>query len=254
MKRAFATIHHRSRRPPIRLALLALVVLGGCSSGDFGRTRSSARNDDMHRWIGKEATGSTGLRASEFQLTDGERQLRDYSYPFIEPPFSRPAWKGVFGDYQVIAAPWRQQPAFDRTAYGQALIDEPHRSHASRYALLMDDVRNDLTRLEPIFQVAARVTDLDSKREKSLGVISQISERELADARARMAENALIVKWVQQCLRQRVSSYRFALERLVIHAPDPVAAEADRLIERLAAYIEGPAVAVEVRPAIVSKG
>ncbi len=245
----------RLRRRALVFALIALAAaLGGCSSGNFGRTRDFARNDDMHRWIGKEANNSSGLRASDFQLTESERQLRDFAYPFIEPPLSRPAWKSVFGEYARMDAPWRQNPPFDRTAYGKLLIDEPHRSHASRYALLMDDVRNDMTRLEPMFQVAARVADLDSKRNKSLALVSQISERERDDARARMAENALIVRWVQTCLRQRVASYRYALERLVIHAPDPVAADADRLIEKLAALIEGPAVAAEGAPTVISKG
>jgi len=40
---------------------------------------------------------------------------------------------------------------------------------------------------------------------------------------------------VQQCLEQRISSYRWALERLVIQAPDNIAADADRLIGELAA-------------------
>ena len=35
-----------------------------------------------------------------------------------------------------------------------------------------------------------------------------------------MEGNVLIVQWVQQCLEQRISSYRWALERLVIQAPD----------------------------------
>ena len=56
--------------------LLLCAVLGGCSSGDFGRVRADARNDDMHRWVGAEATGSVGLKASAFQLTDQERSLR----------------------------------------------------------------------------------------------------------------------------------------------------------------------------------
>jgi len=36
---------------------------------------------------------------------------------------------------------------------------------------------------------------------------------------------------VQQCLEQRISSYRWALERLVIQAPD-ISLRADRLIGR----------------------
>ena len=199
----------------------------------------------MHRWLGAEATGSVGLKASQFQLTDGERQLRDQAYPVIEPPHSRPAWKAVFGDYQVVASPWRQKVAFDRTAYGRQLIDEPHRSDASRYSQLIDDVRDDITRFEPFYTTAARVLDLDRKRNASLAHVSQLSPRERADAVARMEENTLIVQWVQQCQERRISSYRWALERLVVQAPDNIAAEADRLINELAALAANPPVAIQ---------
>jgi hypothetical protein len=75
-----------------------------------------------------------------------------------------------------------------------------------------------------------------------------LSPRESADAVARMQENTLIVQWVQQCLEQRVSSYRWALERLVLQAPDNMAADADRLIGELAAQTATPPVAAQ--PAI----
>src|ERR1700730_16441207 len=226
----------------LTLILLSL-ALGGCSGGHFGRTREDFRNDDMHRWIGGEVTGSVGLHASQFQLTDYERQLRDLAYPLIEPPHSRPAWKTVFGDYQPLPSPWRQQVAFDRTAYGRTLIDEPHRSHSSRYAQLIEDVRDDITRFEPFFAAAIHVIDLDKKRNAALGSISELSPRERTDAVARMQENSLIVQWVQQCLERRISSYRWALERLVIQAPDGMAADADRLIGELAAQTAHPPVA-----------
>jgi hypothetical protein len=239
------------------LMLLATsLALGGCSGGDFGRTREDFRNDDMHRWLGAEATGSVGLHASQFQLTDNERQLRDQAYPLIEPPHSRPAWKAVFGDYQVIASPWRQKVAFDRTAYGRQLIDEPHRSYGSRYSQLIDDLRDDITRFEPFYATAAKVLDLDRKRNASLAHVSQLSPRERADTVARMEENTLIVQWVQQCLERRVSSYRWALERLVIQGPDSMAAEADRLIGELASQTANPPVAAQpvVGHALSSRG
>jgi hypothetical protein len=227
------------------LLLLTSVVLGGCSGGDFGRTRQDFLNDDMHRWVGGEATAGAGLRASQFQLTDNERQLRDLAYPLIEPPHSRPAWKSVFGDYKPLPSPWRQTVPFDRTAYGRLLIDEPHRSHSSRYAQLIDDVRDDITRYEGFFGTAVHVVDLDRKRNASLPHVSQLSPRERDDAVARMQENASIVQWVEQSLEQRVSSYRWALERLVIHAPDNMAADADRLIGELAAQTAHPPVAAQ---------
>ncbi|MEA2865162.1 MAG: hypothetical protein QOC84_3118 [Bradyrhizobium sp.] len=230
---------------PVLALLLIGVTVAGCSGGDFGRTREDFRNDDMHRWIGGEATSSVGLRASQFQLTDNEQLLRDLAYPLIEPPHSRPAWKTVFGDYKPLASPWRQAVLFDRTAYGRILIDEPHRSHASRYAQLMEDVRNDITRFEPFFAAAVRVIELDRKRNAGLAHISELSPRERADAVARMQENSLIVQWVQQCLERRISSYRWALERLVLQAPDSMAADADRLIGELAAQTANPPVAAQ---------
>jgi len=252
-------IRTRIRLPPailVALTLVAASMLGGCAGGDFGRTRENARNDDMHRWLGVEATASVGARASQYQLTDKERLLRDLAYPLIEPPHSRPAWKTVFGDYQPLPAPWRQAPLFDRTAYGRLLIDEPHRSFASRYAQLIEDIRNDLTRFEPFFADAVQVLELDKKRTASLELVSDLSPRERADAVARMQENALIVQWVQQCLEQRILSYRWALERLVIQAPDNIAADADRLIGELAAQTANAPVvsAPVVGRAVVSKG
>jgi hypothetical protein len=100
---------------------------------------------------GPRSPRASGLKPSQFQLTDAERQLRDLAYPLIEPPLSRPAWKSVFGDYKALPSPWRQKVVFDRTMYGRTLIDEPHRSHSSRYAQLIEDVRNDITRFEPFF-------------------------------------------------------------------------------------------------------
>jgi hypothetical protein len=244
-----------ARRSFPALAILLIgSALAGCSGGDFFRTRADMRSDDMHRWMGKEATGSFGMKASQFQLTDNERLLRDLAYPLVEPPLSRPAWKSVWGDYKPLPSPWRQNVIFDRTMYGRNLIDEPHRSHTSRYSVLIDDVRNDITRFEPFYTTAARVIELDRRRNASLKLVSELSPRENADAIARMEENALIVQWVQQCLERRTSSYRWALERLVIQAPDSIAADADRLIKELAALAANPPVQPMAGAAVTVKG
>jgi len=233
----------RLRRTTPMLACVVLLgtSLGGCAGGDFGRTRNNAVTDDMHRWIGVEATGSVGKTSSQFQLTDLERQLRDQAYPLIEPPHSRPMWKSVFGDYKPIESPWRQNVVFDRAAYGKLLIDEPHRSHTSRYAVLMDDVRNDILRFEAFYGTAMRLNELDRKRAASLKLVSALEPQERGDANSRMDENALIVQWVEQCLQRRVASYKWALERLVIHAPDNTAASADMLINELASQTNAAA-------------
>ena len=41
----------------------------------------------------------------------------------------------------------------------------------------------------------------------------------------RIAENRNIVRWAQESLQERAEAYRIALERMVIAAPSPVAAE-----------------------------
>lgn len=224
-------------RPTLPILILVALTQAGCSGGDFGRVRQSAISDDMHSWVGREANASVGLRPSEFQLTDGEKAMRNLAYPLIEPPLSRPAWKSVFGDYQPLPSPWRQQPPFDRTVYGRMLIDEPHRSHTSRYHELMDAVRNDILRFEAFYGTAPRVIELDRKRNASLSLVSSLSPQEREDALGRMDENALIIQWVEQCLQRRVASYRWALERLVIHTPDGLAASADMLIGKLASQV-----------------
>jgi len=236
----------------LSVSLLVTAALGGCASGDFGRTRTNALSDDAHRWLGVEATASIGLPSSQFQLNENERLMRDLGFQIIEPPKSRPLWKSVFGDYKPLPAPWRQTPVFDRTAYGRLLIDEPHRSSISRYEELIDDVRNDLIRFEPFCSTAARVSELDAKRNASLKLVSELSPRERADAIARMDENALIVQWVDQSLQRHVSSYRWALERLVIQTPENIAGDADILISQLAKLscgVAGPA--RPIRPGVV---
>ncbi|MFL6828772.1 MAG: hypothetical protein ACJ8E2_20195, partial [Bradyrhizobium sp.] len=95
------------------------------------------------------------------------------------------------------------------------------------------------------FAAAVRVIDLDRKRNAGMAQISDLSPRERADAIARMQENSLIVQWVQQCLERRISSYRWALERLVLQAPDNMAADADRLIGELAAQTANPPVSAQ---------
>lgn len=241
---------------PLRLCAAVLFLglgLAGCAGGDFGRTRSTFASDDMHAWLGPEATGSLGEPSSAFPLTDSERQLRDLAYPFIEPPRQRPFWAGVFGDYVPIRPPWGQK-VVDRTFYGRKLLGEPTRSATARYSQLIEDIRDDITRMDQFAPVASRVADLDSKRHASLAYVSQPAPVELQDAAARMRENALIMEWVDTCLQQRIASYRWALERLVIATPDPLAVQAEQVLAQLSQRTSAPAVAVKPPKVVSVKG
>src|SRR3954462_12353889 len=93
------------RLHPALIIVLMGAALGGCSGGDFGRTRGDFRNDDMHRWLGAEATGRGGLKASAFPPPENEPQLSHFPLPLNGPPHSGPALKGGIGDYQPLPPP-----------------------------------------------------------------------------------------------------------------------------------------------------
>jgi hypothetical protein len=53
------------------------------------------------------------------------------------------------------------------------------------------------------------------------------------EAERRMNENAAIIGEVRRSLAQRVASYKFAMERLIIMAPSPQAAQVELMINQL---------------------
>lgn len=234
------TFPPRPLRPPFwhrhLLALSTLAVLTGCGvNGDFGEVRPSLVRDDIHDWLSNETTAGRRAWPSSFELTDDERALRDLGYPLIEAPYNRQQWYSVAGEYGIIGSDHRT--GFDRAAYANHLLSSRYRSPSARYAQLTDDIRNDSTRIPQFFETAGRVLDIDEKRRKSLSYVSSLSAAERKNTLRRIQENALIVSMVRRNLAQRASSYRFALERLVIATPSPQAVEAERSLNRLQAEI-----------------
>jgi hypothetical protein len=214
------------------------MLLGGCvTNGDFGRVRPELVNDGIHDWVGRDAVGSVGLPASEYPLTEDERALRDLAYPLIEPPYDRNRWDSVWREYGLGHRPPLAGAPVDRATYWSKLSATYRRSEASAYAQIVTDARNDVVRIEPFFALAGRVIDMDRKRTSSLAHVSGLTAPEQANAFARNNENGAIVAWVCRSLNARASAYRFALERLVIAAPSPAAAEAERAYTLLAMRI-----------------
>jgi hypothetical protein len=211
-------------------------VTGCALNGDFDRVRPELRSDDMHAWVGSAARKPFGVPPSIYPLTDEERQLRDYAYQLIEPPYERNRWYSVLNEYGLSRKFQPDWYLFDATAYSVLLMRKPYRSATARYATLDDDIRNDVTRLDPFFILARRVIDTDRKRQATQATIG-IAEPAPGSAQARVAENLLIVAWVQQALADRVTSYRFALEQLVVATPTPMATEVERSLVLLAQRI-----------------
>jgi hypothetical protein len=206
-------------------------LMTGCADSDFGRLRPLLVTDDMHAWVGKEAPARKNRPPSQLSLTDAERQLRDLAYPLIEPPYDRQRWYSVLAEYGVIGA--ANTPYPDRSAYAEKLLSTPVRSHTARYAKLVEDIRNDVGRIDPFFSVARYVIDMDRKREQSLKRFAVANKNSREDARARVAENIAVIDWVQKSMYARARSYQLALERLVVESPSPMAAEGERSLTLL---------------------
>jgi len=235
----------QTRPPSAVFAALALLVLSGCSStGDFGRLADPLRTDDIHAWVGQEAAASAGAPISAYNLTDDERTLRDLAFPLIEPPYDRQRWDAVVYEYGTKQSFQRKLWAFDTTAYYRHLQGADARSTVTRYNQLIDDIRNDIVRIDPFFVAARRVVDLDRRREASMEQIASLSPAERINAQARVGENSLTIAWVHNSLNQRCASYRFALEHLAVAEPQPEAADADRLLTELQQQIEANPVTV----------
>ena len=228
------------RYRPVAMAIPILAVSGllsGCGiNGDFGRVRSSLVNDDAHAWMGDVTTRGQGAITWRHQLTDEERRLRDLAYPLIDPPYDRNQWFSALGELGLGSREW---PYPDRNAYASRLFTTAYRSQTARYNRLIEDIRNDVIRLDPFFSTAHYITDMDRKRAKGLAYVQRLSAEERANTEWRMAENRNIILWVRGSLDERVASYRIALERMVIAAPSPIAVEAERQLTLLQQRIAG---------------
>jgi hypothetical protein len=221
-----------------------VLVVSGCTSiGDLGQLQQPLVTDDMHAWVGQEAAAHAGVPVSVNNLTDDERTLRDQAFPLIEPSYDRQRWDAVVYEYGQKRSFRRDLWAFDTAAYYAHLMGEFHRSSIARYNQLIDDMRNDIVRLDPFFQTARRVVDVDQRREKSMQVVADLSPPERISALARVGENSLTIAWVHHSLTERCASYRFALEHLTVAEPAPVAAEAEQVLTELQEQIAANPVA-----------
>jgi len=215
----------------IFMAGLAASASGCALNGDFGRVRPELVSDDMHAWVGTAARKPFGVPPSPFPFTDEERQLRDFAYQLIQPPYEQNRWYQVLNEYGLNRKFQPDWYKFDVTAYCRALMSRPYRSATARYVTLNDDIRNEVTRLEPFFLLARRIADIDRRREATR--VSLSNDVPPIYTQARIAENLLIIAWVQQSLADKAASYRYTLERLAVATPAPMATEVERSLALL---------------------
>ena len=242
----------RTLRCEAAFAALAL-LFSGCY-GDFGRPRPTIFSIDRPGWVADQAAAATGLPPSIYPWTDDERLLRELAYALIAPPYTLERWYYLIADFRRTGLVPYYQDVFDYMAYGGTLLGLPYRSATSLYERLIDDARNDGVLIDQFAPVAFRVLDYDRKRQKSLAFVSGLTPDEAGNAAARVAENAMILAWVQKCAGNRAAAYRYALQRLVIAAPESHAVEAERTVNGLDARIAKMYAGYVVAPVEASLG
>ncbi len=226
----------RGRAAP---ALLAAMLLGGCA-GDFDRPRAFFFTGDMQPGLGGPLVRGPGAAAFA-GLTDDERLLRDMSFSLLAPPDGGDLIGRLLPlEITRVAVVEGHGPQPDHTAYAERLVSTPARSEEMRYARLLRDIRNDTVLIDEFLRTANRVADMDRKRDQSLSFVTRLSGTELAAAKGRIHENGALIRKVLWSLEGRIASYRYALERLVISAPSPTAAEAERALSELKHRIAQP--------------
>lgn len=218
------------------LAALASIglALGGCTeTGDFGRPKPSLWNDHILPRAGSLAAYARGEPVSGYVYTDDEDELRDRAWRFVMPAHERSWFEAIIANLvRTRILPADLQPADKRTYHGD-LMSGAFRSPSSRYRRLSEDAVADLKLIGPFAGVAVRVIAADRVRLQSLAYVRDLKDAEVYHATARVAENRCLIAWVRHETLARLESYRYALEHLLIEAPQGEAIEAERSLARL---------------------
>jgi hypothetical protein len=225
-----------------KLTTLVCALLGCATelsaqpAGDFGRPQNSIFVEEFLPWLKDGFDSLTGQRIPASPYTDDERTLRDLAYAIIQPPeLSEPSRFTLAGaDFFDLWNRWIVGPQpFDVRSYAENLIARPYRSSSARYSQLIDDIRADAVRVAPFFSMANRVLEADAVRQRSFQFVSRLPGEKFDLARARVAENRGLIDRVYDRFRQRIASYRYALENLLLLTPSPNAVEAERALGAL---------------------
>jgi hypothetical protein len=221
---------------------LGTLALGPAIAGDLGRADPNFWDGlfPNQLYLGPVAPLSfppANIPHSLYPLTDSEASLREQAFSILQPPQHREVWNTLVASFAQATAFPLDILRFDRYAYANMLIGMPYASEEARYSRLIDDAGSDYLLLGPFMITACRVLDMDAKRARSLAYVQGFTEFEIRNALARNNENRILIEGVEFTLNDRAWSYRYAVERLVVAVPSPLAVQAERAAARYAAQV-----------------
>ncbi|GGH13776.1 hypothetical protein GCM10007036_12630 [Alsobacter metallidurans] len=220
--------------------IAAFVLAGfvsGCSeTGDLGRPKPTLWGDAISPLSGKAFAAMRGEAVSLALLTDDEQELRARAYRFLMPARERWFFDRTLAELAADRIVRRDLLPASEEAYFQALMLDLDRSPRARYQRLREDVENDRELITVFAAVVCRVAEMDKVRLQALGAIPPEETFTRAMAFARVAENEMLARWVEESVDLRLRAYRFALERLVVTSPDKDAIRAERTLDAFEGY------------------
>lgn len=208
--------------------LFAMLALQACTPerGDFGRPKATVLSEPVFPILGHSY--------SPAPYTDDEEELRARAWRFLTPAKERWYFDRLVNEFARTRVIPPDTVAEGPAYYFKALMAEPARSPASRYATITDDAFADRKLIAPFAAVAARVEASDRIRLRTIAAVPDLTPRESGWAITRVQENRGLIAWVCTRLGARLESYRYALDHLVAAAPQREAVEAERSVLALA--------------------
>ncbi len=219
-------------------AILSSLLLAACTTGDLGRPRPSIFCDQFAPAMGEWSARMRGEASSWFHLTDDEQQMRARAWRLVMPAHELSTFESqlsALAHARILPAEAQSSAVSD---YQRALTSGSFASQASRYNRLAEDANADRALLGPFRANAIRVVNADRARLRTLAASPRVPVESRAPAQARGRENEGLILWVCERLRFRVSSYRYALDNLVVEMPSREAVRAERAIMGLEAELE----------------
>lgn len=205
----------------VALVLGLCLLAAGCFSrtGDFGRPEAGPLNRHALPAFGKAKAYAREEPVSSYNLTDTERLMRRRATYLRFPPHTRDWFGRAVTELETnrVLEGFGRAHAPDR--YYAYLRSDKFRSSQARYERLRFDITSDAELVSPFFSVASSVRRDDRERIRATRRRPDLTDLELANAKGRVHENALVIGQVSDALRYRLAAYRFAIDRLEIETP-----------------------------------
>jgi len=215
-------------------AILSSLLLAGCT-GDLGRPRPNFISDQFAPAMGDWAARFRGEASSWFHPTDDEQQLRARAWQLVMPGHERSIFERQVSDLAHARLLPVEAQSSQVSDYHRALTGGSFSSQASRYNRLADDAGADRALLGPFRANAMRVINADRARLRALDASTLVPAERRDPAEDRVVENEGLILWVCERIGFRLSSYRYALDNLVVEMPSREAVKAERAIMALEA-------------------